>query len=258
MVSIYIVVAESFCEVRFPSTLFVRYVFRARKLLLHHTAPRCNTLYDEVSFEVLARNTLLQHTVALLLQHTLQHVATHTATRCSTHCNTLQHTLQHVATHTATRCNTHCNTLQHTNDEMIIEELSRSTLLQHIATHCTAMPYSATEYAYLLHSVCCTVKHCGAVCCSVLQSVATECCGPFLCDRCVYDSFHWRSYAPEIHHIEKLRVLNISRYKCKMRFWFAFNLYWGIRVSRFGGFGECRFSVETAMGASMSQILIYM
>jgi len=53
-----------------------------------------------------------------------------------------------------------------------------------------------------------------------------------------YDSFHWKCYTPEIHQIEKLRFVGISRYKFKLRFGFHLNLYREIGVSRFGGFWE--------------------
>jgi len=55
---------------------------------------------------------------------------------------------------------------------------------------------------------------------------------------CLYDcllqrvaaccSLHWRCYTLEIHQIEKLRYLGISRYKFKMRVWSTLNFYRGI------------------------------
>ena len=53
------------------------------------------------------------------------------------------------------------------------------------------------------------------------------------------NSFHWKCYTPDIHQIEKLRFLGISRYKFKLRFWFDLNLYRGIWVSRFSELWEC-------------------
>jgi len=54
-----------------------------------------------------------------------------------------------------------------------------------------------------------------------------------------YNSIHWKRYIPEIHQIEKLRFLSISRYRFKLRFWFHLNLCRGMRVSRFGGLVGC-------------------
>jgi len=49
----------------------------------------------------------------------------------------------------------------------------------------------------------------------------------------MYNSFHWNCCNPEIHQIEKLRFLDISRYTFKLRFLFSLNLYPGIWVSGF-------------------------
>jgi len=69
-----------------------------------------------------------------------------------------------------------------------------------------------------------------------------------------YDSFHWTYYAPEIHQIEKLKFLRISRYKFKMRFWFNLNLHWGIRAFRFGGFWGSIFSGNCHTNTVVSHI----
>jgi len=57
----------------------------------------------------------------------------------------------------------------------------------------------------------------------------------------VYGSSHWNDYTLKIHRIEKLRLLGISWYKFKLRFWLNSNsnLYRGIWVSGFGGFWSC-------------------
>jgi len=52
---------------------------------------------------------------------------------------------------------------------------------------------------------------------------------------CLFDCFHWKCYIPNIHQIEKLRFLGISRYTFKLRLWLNLSLYQGIWVSRFGG-----------------------
>ena len=54
-----------------------------------------------------------------------------------------------------------------------------------------------------------------------------------------HDTFHSTCYIPETHHIDELRSLGISRYKCKLRFWLNLNLYREIWVFRFGGFRGC-------------------
>ena len=61
-------------------------------------------------------------------------------------------------------------------------------------------------------------------------------CGVYVC---CYDTFHCKCNNPEIHQIEKLRFLSISRHRFILRFWLDLNLYQGIRVSRFGGFRGC-------------------
>ena len=40
----------------------------------------------------------------------------------------------------------------------------------------------------------------------------------------------------QIHQAKKLKFFDILRYRFRLRFWFRFNLYRGIRVSGFGGF----------------------
>jgi len=72
------------------------------------------------------------------------------------------------------------------------------------------------------------------------------------CDACnetsvlSYNSFHWECITPETHQIEKLRFLGVSRYKFKLRPWLHLNLYWGIWVSGFGGFGKCTIFSENS------------
>ena len=53
-------------------------------------------------------------------------------------------------------------------------------------------------------------------------------------------------YTQQIHQIEKLRFLSISRYKFKSRFWLSLNLHQGIWVCGFDGFGGVALSVQTA------------
>jgi len=55
----------------------------------------------------------------------------------------------------------------------------------------------------------------------------------------LYHICHWKGYIPEIHQIEKLTLLGISRYQFESRFWSNWNLHWVIWVSRFGGFRGC-------------------
>ena len=55
----------------------------------------------------------------------------------------------------------------------------------------------------------------------------------------IHDSFHRKCYTPNIHQIEKLRLLAFSWYKIKLRFWFNLNLYREIWVSWLGGFRGC-------------------
>jgi len=80
-------------------------------------------------------------------------------------------------------------------------------------------------------AVRCSVLQCVAVCCSVLQCVAA-CCSVLQClhtESSIYNSFHHNCYTPEIHQIQRLRFLGISRYKVKLRFWLNLNWYQKIR-----------------------------
>jgi len=51
----------------------------------------------------------------------------------------------------------------------------------------------------------------------------------------IYDSFPWNRYTFEIHQIEKLRFLGISRYKFNLRFRLNLNLYRVFWVTEFRG-----------------------
>ena len=52
---------------------------------------------------------------------------------------------------------------------------------------------------------------------------------------CLYDSFHWKRYIPDIHQVHKLRFPGIMEYKFKLAIWINLNWYRGIWVSVFGG-----------------------
>jgi len=47
---------------------------------------------------------------------------------------------------------------------------------------------------------------------------------------------HSKCHILEIHRIENLGFLGISRCKFRLRFWLNLELYWGICVFRFGGY----------------------
>jgi len=70
-------------------------------------------------------------------------------------------------------------------------------------------------------------------------SIFLACVGSNVTHCSEYNNFHWKCYTLEIHKIEKLRFLSVSRYKFKMSFCFDLNLYRGIWVSRLGVFRGC-------------------
>jgi len=62
-----------------------------------------------------------------------------------------------------------------------------------------------------------------------------------------YDSFHWKYCTSEVHRIERLSFLGISRYKFKLRFWFNSNLM-ALTVST-GNTAYCIWSVISSISS---------
>jgi len=53
------------------------------------------------------------------------------------------------------------------------------------------------------------------------------------------DRFHWKCYTPEIHQIQKLKLLGTNSNEAKISIWICTARYRGIWVSRSGGFRRC-------------------
>jgi len=129
-----------------------------------------------------------------------------------------------------------------------------TSICQYLLQHCWVLRCVAVCRSVLqCVAVCCSVLQCVAVCCSVLQCVEV-CCRIFLLvisstsSPCVYVSFNWKNYIPEIHQIEKIGCLGISHYKFKLRFKFYLHSNRGIWVFKFldlADLGSVAFSVES-------------
>ena len=72
---------------------------------------------------------------------------------------------------------------------------------------------------------------------SFKSSPASLC--PSVSFRHTCDSLRWKLSIPEVKQIEKLRLLGISQYKFKLRFWLNLNSHREIWNSWFGGFQWC-------------------
>jgi len=176
--------------------------------IIRHTATRLSTC-SSVTSECLTFKALLWKPFSLNTTHfnTHQYTATYcnTLQHTATHCDTLQHTATHMSTYSSMASKsftfeafvwkpfsliaTHCNTLRHTT--------THCNTLQHTATHCNTHVHLLErdieefhiwgftvqkafffnlQFAVVCHkAVCCSVLQCIATCCSVLQDVAVCC-----------------------------------------------------------------------------------
>jgi len=104
-------------------------------------------------------------------------------------------------------------------------------------------------YIYIIH-ICIYIYIYRCIPSRFCCNTPTFCCNTptFCCNTPRHDRFHRKRYHPEIHQIEKLVILDTNLDETKISTGICTARFRGLWISRFGGFWDVAFSVETVIG----------